>query len=289
MDVKNFVLSYYKDSAEDFHIHKVVHTEEAKKPHTHEYFQIYYVEKGSIIHYVEGESSTLNQGDMFIIPPNTAHYISTEDGSVFYSFSFMPSFPGGQSNRLVPSFLNSLESSGRILPKVSVDAKDVFFIENVMERMTEEFTSRPIGYADNVRAYAVMLITVLARNYFEKNNVSDYFENSKQYVLHCIKYIEESFAEPITLDEMAKRSAMSRGTFCTLFKSLTGHSFNAYLNLCRIKKAAEYIRNGYTVTAVCGLCGYNDFSTFYRNFKKIMNVSPQEYKKLLQDQADQAH
>lgn len=288
MDVKKFVLSYYKDSAEDFHIHKVTHTVEAKKPHTHEYFQIYYVEGGSIVHYVENGSSVLNQGDMFIVPSNTAHYISAEDGSIFYSFSFMPSFLGGQS-KLVQSFLTSLGDSGRILPKVSADARDVFFIENVMERMTEEFTSRPIGYADTVRAYAVMLVTVLARNYFEKSKVSDCFENSKQYVLHCIKYVEESYHEPLTLDEMARRSAMSRGSFCTLFKSLTGHTFNSYLNHCRIKKAAEYIRNGYAVTAVCGLCGYNDFSTFYRNFKKIMNVSPLEYKRLLQHNDEQVH
>lgn len=278
MDVKNFVLSYYKDSDENFHIQKVTDTVEAKKPHTHDYFQIYYVAKGSIVHFVEGESSNLNQGDMFIIPPHTAHYISTAEGSVFYSFSFMPTFMGGH-NKLVQSFLTSLKGNGRILPKVSADAKDVFFTETVMERMTEEFTSRPIGYADTVRAYAVMLITVLARNYFEKSNVSDYFENSKQYVLHCIRYVEENCAEPITLDGMARRSAMSRGTFCTLFKSLTGHSFNSYLNLCRIKKAAEYIKSGYKITAVYGLCGYNDFSTFYRNFKKIMRVSPKDYAK----------
>ena len=44
-------------------------------------------------------------------------------------------------------------------------------------------------------------------------------------------------------------------------------------------KAEEYlIKKGYKITAIYGLCGYDDFTTFYRNFKKIIGVSPKEYK-----------
>ena len=46
MNVKNFVLSYYKNSAENFHIQKLDKVSEAQKPHTHEYFQIYFISKG---------------------------------------------------------------------------------------------------------------------------------------------------------------------------------------------------------------------------------------------------
>ena len=92
MDIKNFVLSYYKNSAENFHIHKVEKTTEAQKPHTHEYFQIYFISKGALEHHVEGESAYLNQGDMFIIPPGTVHYILPKPNTVFYSFSVMEDF-----------------------------------------------------------------------------------------------------------------------------------------------------------------------------------------------------
>ena len=104
---KNFVLPYYINSTDYFHIQKVDKPFEAKKPHTHEYFQIYYVIKGRLIHYVENDSSVLVRGDMFIVPPRVVHYIKPEASTVFYSFSFMPDFIGeiNKNNRLAKNFL----------------------------------------------------------------------------------------------------------------------------------------------------------------------------------------
>ena len=148
-----------------------------------------------------------------------------------------------------------------------------------MERILAEFNTQSIGFNEMIHSYATLLVSVLARNYFDKNDLPEYFENNKQFVLYCIEYIKNNFTEQITLDEISKRSTMSKSSFCQLFYKLTGHSFNNYLNLCRIKKSTEYIKNGYKITAIYGLCGYSDFSTFYRNFKKIMGVSPMEFKK----------
>lgn len=281
MDVKNFVLSYYRNSMENFHIQKLEKPTEAKKPHTHEYFQIYYIAKGSLTHHIENTSSELRQGDMFIIPPKMMHYISPAPDTVFYAFSFMPDFfnEANTNTKLVTLFLRNLRASQSILPKVSIDAKDIRYIESVLERMLDEFNRKDFGFGELIYAYAVLLVAVLARNYFKQNTPPEYFDNSKQFVLHCIEYIESNFADQITLDEMSKRSAMSKNSFCALFYKLTGHTFHQHLNLCRIKKATEYIKEGYKITAIYGLCGYSDFSTFYRNFKKIIGLSPNAYKK----------
>ena len=86
--------------------------------------------------------------------------------------------------------------------------------------------------------------------------------------------------EDITLEEITKHSAMSKTRFCSLFAEITGTSFKNYLNMFRIKKAGELILTGEKLSAVSALCGYNDFSTFYRNFKKYMSVSPAEYQEI---------
>ncbi len=282
MDIKNFVLSYYKNSSEDFHIHRVEKSVEAQKPHTHDYFQIYYVISGSLEHFVENESSILLQGNMFIIPPKALHFIAPNENTVFYSFSFMPSFISGKNGAgsLVEGFLKTLQTE-KIHPKVLINSENVFYVEGIMEHILREFLEKPIGYKDTVRAYSLVLLTILARNYFEtKEDSAKYaFKSNKQFVLHCIDYIEKNYTDDLSLEEMLKHSGMSRGNFCTLFSELTGHSFNSYLNLCRIKKATEYIDRGYKITSIYGLCGYNDFSTFFRNFKKVMGISPNEYRK----------
>lgn len=287
MDIKNFILSYYKNSHDKFHIHKLESTYEAKKPHTHEYFQIYYISGGSLIHYIDNESSRLAHGDMFIIPPGVVHHIKPESDTVFYSFSFMPDFldETNRNTRLATNFLRSLvtEKNRSIRPKLTGDSNELLYIESIMEHILREFNEKPMGYSETIHAYTVLLLTILARKYFEKSkdDLSGHFENNRQFVLYCVEYIKNNFAEEISLEEISKRSTMSKSSFCELFSKITGHSFNTYLNICRIKKSAELIKKGYKITAIYGLCGYNDFSTFYRNFKKIMGMSPQNYKKEL--------
>lgn len=282
MDIKNFVLSYYKNSSDDFHIHRVEKSVEAQKPHTHEYFQIYYVISGSLEHFVENESSILLPGNMFIIPPKALHYIVPNENAVFYAFSFMPSFISGKNDAgsLVEKFLQTLETE-KIHPKILINSENGFYIEGIMEHILREFREKPIGYKETVRAYSIVLLTILARNYFEtkKDSAKYTFKSSKQFVLHCIDYIEKNYTDDLSLEEILEHSGVSRGNFCALFSELTGHTFNSYLNLCRIKKATEYINRGYKITSIYGLCGYNDFSTFFRNFKKVMGISPKEYQK----------
>ncbi len=283
MDIKKFVLSYYKNAADGMHIQRVEKKAiEATKPHTHIYFQIYYVAKGNLTHHLGDTSSHLSRGDMFIVPPGITHYIERDPETVFYSFSFMPDIFGmaNDSNRLAQNFLHALENGDykAIRPKITVPVDETLYVENIMERLLKEFTLKPLGYGEVMRSYAILLITLFARNYIQTlPDMTPGFENNRQSILHCIQYINHNFTEELSLDEVARYSAMSKSCFCKLFMEMTGHSFHQYVNSCRIRQATEYIRKGYQITGIYGLCGYNDFSTFYRNFKKIMGVSPKEY------------
>ena len=283
MDPKRFVLSYYKNSIENFHIQRKKESSEAEKLHSHEYFQIYFIIKGGITHYVGEQSSVLNRGDMFIIPPDTAHRVSFKSGTVFYSISFGADFlnPAMSDNRLARNFLStlSLNKNQGVKPKISISSDEILYIEGMMEHILKEFTEKPLGYYSVIQTYTELFITILARSYFEsaKPNFYEHFETDRQLVLHSIEYIKDNYAEALSLGEIIRKTGMSKNKFCRLFMSITGHSFKQYVNICRIKKATEYIRQGYKVSALYGLCGYYDFSTFYRNFKKIMGVSPSKY------------
>lgn len=286
MNVKNFVLSYYKNSTENFHIQKLDRFTEAQNPHTHDYFQIYFISHGALVHHVENESAHLNQGDMFIIPPGVTHYISPAPGTLFYAISFMEDFflEQAENTKLAKNFLRILRTKEieYIKPKVTLHTDEIFYIESILAHTLKEFQEKPFAYYDIMQVSTLLLVTILAREYFSEtvHNITDHFENNKQFILHCVEYIKNNFANKITLNEISKESAMSKSTFCALFLEITGHSFNEYLNLCRIKAATAYIKKGYKITALYGLCGYNDFSTFNRNFNKIMGMSPRAYKQL---------
>ena len=285
MDIRKFVLRYYKDADEDFYITRINNPVDTLNLHVHEYYQAFYVISGSMVHHVGDGTAELSAGDIFILPPNLPHYIEAECGKVdFYALSFMPVYFRGiqESNKLIADFLHYLTTAApeTIHLKLTLSNEDIIFAEELFKRTREEFKSKRTGKDAMVKACVTVLLSLFARIYFEQQAEALNPAENRQAVLYCIEYIKNHFDEPISLSEIARRSAMSKSCFCKLFSSITGTSFKHYLNSCRVNHAAELLKAGEKVSTVSTLCGYDDFSTFYRNFIKIMDIPPAQYQQL---------
>ncbi|MBQ8606311.1 MAG: helix-turn-helix domain-containing protein [Clostridia bacterium] len=282
MDIKKFVLSYYKNATGDFHIIRINEPKGALELHSHDYFQIYYIRSGKILHHIEGSVAELAPGDVFILPPNVPHYIEKfADDVDFYSLSFMPDYFQSikESNKLLLDFLYYLrtQSFKSIQPKFTLSYEDAVFVEMLVKRIMEEFAGEKAGKDELIKECVSVLLSIFARVYFEQRGQILIPEENRQLVMHSIEYIKNHFDEELTLSEIVHLSAMSKTRFCTLFNSIVGMSFKEYLNRYRIERAAELIADGGKISAAASCCGYGDFSTFYRNFKKYMGMSPAEF------------
>ncbi|MBR2615349.1 MAG: helix-turn-helix domain-containing protein [Clostridia bacterium] len=284
MDARKFLLSYYENAAEDFHIHTLEEPKAALERHKHDYFQVYFVLNGRIRHYTDAASGELSAGDVCILPPALPHYIEVKSRPLrFFSLSFFPSFVQklrGQSP-MTDDFLSMLSAapSERIQARVSLPPSDVLFAEELLKRIHLEFEEKRPGHEEMIRHGLGALLTLIARIYLEKNAESLSLEWKKETALHCIEYLQEHFDEHVTLSDMAKRFAMSKTGFCTLFKSVSGSTFKEYLTSFRVQKAVEMLKAGEKPGSVCLRCGFEDFSTFYRNLKKKTGMSPTEIQK----------
>jgi AraC-like DNA-binding protein len=95
-----------------------------------------------------------------------------------------------------------------------------------------------------------------------------------------VRYIEENYTTPLTLDEVAKANAMSRFHFSRVFKMKTGLSFKEFLNWTRIEAAKSLMREKeMNVTEACFAVGFNDVSYFTRVFRTLQGVTPSTYRK----------
>lgn len=289
MDTRNFMLSYYRDAADGMHVQCIRSSEEAQKSHTHVYFQIYYVVAGKLEHYMEQDSAALTQGDMFIIPPGVRHHIRSSKDALFYTFSFMPEVLGepGSCNTMAIHFLRELEHPHRnnIHPAISLPAGQVLHVEDLFKQMLTTFQSKAPGSDAVLRAYGNLLVTLLAKSFYSAvpHDTFPSLKNNRQAILHGISYIQQNYTENLTLEQLARYCAMSKSSFSSLFSQIAGATFHRFLNNCRIQHACQYLRQGYSITGIYGLCGYRDFSTFYRNFKKVTGLSPEHFKKSLKN------
>lgn len=81
-----------------------------------------------------------------------------------------------------------------------------------------------------------------------------------------------------TIDDLSAAMAMSRSTLMRKIKSITGQTPGNFINLIRLKKAAELLCEGnYRVNEVCMMVGFNSLHHFSSIFKKQFGVTPGAY------------
>ena len=96
-----------------------------------------------------------------------------------------------------------------------------------------------------------------------------------------MSYIEEHYAEDISLDMLADRLHITPGYLSTYFKEKNGINFVDYMITFRMNKAKEILsRTDLKIQEVAQLVGYSNVSTFIRVFKKQTGTTPGDFKKL---------
>jgi AraC-like DNA-binding protein len=96
------------------------------------------------------------------------------------------------------------------------------------------------------------------------------------------QYIEENFAEDISLGMVASAVHTSTFYFCKLFKRSTGVNFTEYVSRVRTEKAKNLLLNhNLRISEIAYAVGFQSLTHFNRIFKKITGQSPSEYRATL--------
>lgn len=96
------------------------------------------------------------------------------------------------------------------------------------------------------------------------------------------EYIMRNFDSDISLPEIASKSNMAITTFCNFFKENYRVTFVEYLNTVRIGYACKLIaEKDKNVVEIAYECGFKNLANFNRQFKKIKNMTPTDYRRTI--------
>ncbi len=252
--------------------------------HWHSEMEIIYIKRGKGVVSLDFEAHYAEAGDIIIALPGQMHGIFQFEGfSMDYENIIF------STDMLVSKIADSLSEeffapllSGKLNFNHVVTADDYNYsaFSSCLDRADAICASFPKGYKLAIKSCLFDFMYAIISN---SDGTKD-GKNTKNLdkIKDVIKYIEENYGRPISIDEIAGVCGFSSSHFMKFFKNMTGYSFIDYLNDYRLSMASRMlVASEDTVLAVAADCGYYNLSYFNRIFKRKYGVTPTEYRKKL--------
>ena len=242
------------------------------QPHAHEVLELYMFLDGRVSFCVESTEYQMKPGDILIMRPGESHFARVDPAGCYERMyaEFSPKLLTETLNgKLLEPFFNRPEG---ILNHYSAEELTTEITVPCMKRLFS-------GPEDSgpMRALSYLLPILQEIHDCWKTKHLNYQEAppsslGTQMVAHINRHLNE-IRNP---EELAQAFFLSESQANRIFRKTTGTSIWEYVRIKRLFSAREQLHAGAKPHEAAISCGYQDYSTFYRAYKKQFNCSPQE-------------
>jgi transcriptional regulator GlxA family with amidase domain len=146
---------------------------------------------------------------------------------------------------------------------------------NLILYYIEKYTSHDIA----VHIAKMFALDIGRTNQLQFIIFQGYKKHHDECVLKAQEFIEQNYQEKITIDQLATHVALGRRNFERRFKSATSNSVFEYMQRVKVEVAKKELERGYkNVNEAMYDAGYTDSKAFRDVFKKMVGMSPVEYR-----------
>ena len=258
----------------------VTYTPRPVSLHSHSYIEILYCHNVAGVEYLVGpDRYKLQKGDIVLIPPGISHRpILPEKLSEPYvrdvmwiNAEFLASLVDAFSSSAVadqgrPTLLRTAGTRWEHLGEL--------FYAGVQEEEKKE-----VGWEAAVVGNSLKILAYLDRAYYD-NAAGTLKAEAPELLDKVAAYIEEHYAEHITIRDIAQKFYVSESSISHQFKQKMGVSIYHYITQRRLISAKNLISKGMALEHVAVQVGFTDYSAFYRAFKQEYGISPRQYRNM---------
>lgn len=136
------------------------------------------------------------------------------------------------------------------------------------------------AFAENTEHSRAIMITALSGIFLMLVHDAIAVEPEEGNISRVLRYINHHLAEPLSLDEIARETFLSKYYLCRMFHRETGMTINQYIVSCRIAKAKRALaQTTHTISDISGQCGFNSTSYFTQCFREMEGIPHREYRR----------
>lgn len=226
----------------------------------HYFNEILYFIDGDVDYVVETEKKHLAPGDIVFIQPGKYHF-AIVNKNVLYE-RYVIKFP----DEIIPSV---------IYPRLK---KIPAFFQNMrsFEHFFKEFDNFYETLSEEDVAVVFTCLTVEILTFLLRCNSSEKYvpANINSAITRIIRYIDENLSRHLTLETMARELNYSESYISNTFKDEMKCPIIQYIRSKKIIMSHSMIEQGGKPQVVAEIMGFEDYSTFYRSYLKIIGTPP---------------
>lgn len=256
-------------------------------PHRTSEYMLYYFRKGSGTIKIEGRQYEIEQGDMIMLNP-TELFCCTVDGNCFHERIVLH-----VNETILKNFTIDCDSLFRTFHKRQkgignkISARTVIKNEIDSELVKLLQLSKEPDEGKNILCVC-KVVEILAKL---SDVMTPFSANSNEKVLtnplvnKVINYLNEHFEEDLSIAYIAEKFSIDKSYLSHLFKKCVGISLWSYVIFRRIYRFNDLVRENHSIEENCYKVGFQNYSNFYRLYKKYMKMTPMQFKKLSKEDA----
>ena len=248
--------------------------------HHHDFFEVYFLMTGDVTYLIESRIVHVMPGDLLLISPKELHQVLIKpEMSVYerYVLWIDPEMIRRLSSGSTDLTLG-LDPTGPLFGnQLRPKPEDRSKIRELLESLHRE-TVAP-GYGSDLLQQSLLtqLLVIINRLLAQQGSHLDEDTRTNRAVTQAINYIHLHYAEPLSLDTLAERFYVSKYHLSHEFNRQVGTSIYRYIQKKRLLVSRQLIAQGKKPNEVPALCGFGDYTGFYRAFKAEYGISPREF------------
>ena len=246
--------------------------------HFHDFHKILLLMKGNVSYCVEGRTYDLQADDIVFVPAGEVHRPVLHDTAIYeriiiyISKDYLNTYRTDNYD-LAQCLIEAHQKQSHVL---RVPAFGTTKLGQIVRELEQSLDSNE--YANELYHNLLFLEFMIQLNRVAIHDGIEYLSNSSsnKKMIDVIDYLNEHLTDDLSIDFLAETFYLSRYHLMHAFKEETGYTIGNYLSTKRLLLARDRIRQGEPITNVCYECGFRNYSTFSRAYKKNFGCSPRE-------------